>query len=95
LEISKYEIILPLIGEDETKIRSHALLVNGLYGAIDVVTKEVADKLNSGKLEGKNSVDYNQRKIRAEHQDAPTKALLFNRQDGEAPERTCRITKES
>ena len=49
--ISKYEIILPLIGEDETEIRSHALLVNGLYGAIDVVTKEVADKLNSGRFE--------------------------------------------
>lgn len=51
MRLSNYEIILPLIGEDEKLIASHALLVNGLFGAMDVVTKEVADRLNSGKID--------------------------------------------
>lgn len=48
--LSHYEIILPLIGKDENRISTHTLLVNGLYGAIDVVTKETADKLSSGEF---------------------------------------------
>ena len=50
MRLSNYEIILPLIGEDENIIPSHALLVNGLYGAMDVVTKEIADILDSEKF---------------------------------------------
>ena len=51
MNVSNYEIILPLIGEDEKEIKSHTLLINGLYGAIDVVTKEAADKIKSGDIE--------------------------------------------
>ena len=45
MRVSTYEIFLPLIGTDEKEIEDRALLVNGLYGAVDVVTKEDADKI--------------------------------------------------
>ena len=48
MRTSTYEIFLPLIGTDEKKIEGKTLLVNGLYGAIDVVDTEVADKLGRG-----------------------------------------------
>ena len=35
MRISTYEIILPLIGKDDKEIAGQALLVNGLYDAID------------------------------------------------------------
>lgn len=45
MRISTYEIILPLIGRDDKIINGKALLVNGLYGAIDVVDAEIAAKV--------------------------------------------------
>ena len=45
MRISTYEIILPLIGKDDKEIAGKALLVNGLYGAIDVVDAEIAAKV--------------------------------------------------
>ncbi|MER2138628.1 MAG: radical SAM protein [Succiniclasticum sp.] len=52
MKVSAYEIILPLVGTDEKQIEGYALLVNGLYGALDVVPKEEADKLQTGNLAG-------------------------------------------
>ena len=37
MRTSTYEIILPLIGRDDKEIEGKTLLINGLYGAIDVV----------------------------------------------------------
>lgn len=47
MRISTCEIILPLTGADEQPIHDHALLVNGLYGAFDVVKKEYAEKISN------------------------------------------------
>ena len=41
-QVSNYEVILPLDDED------HFLLLNGLYGAYDVVDKKVGAVLLSG-----------------------------------------------
>ena len=48
MRVSTYEIVLPLIGNDDKKIEGKSLLVNGMYGAIDVVDTETADKLEQG-----------------------------------------------
>ncbi len=48
---STYEIFLPLIDEDEKEIEGKALLVNGLYGAMDVVDREDAQHLMEGRFE--------------------------------------------
>ena len=48
MRLSTYEIILPLVGTDEKPIEGYTLLTNGLYGAVDVVPKEDADKLQAG-----------------------------------------------
>lgn len=45
---STYEIILPLIGTDGRQMADRALLVNGLYGAVDVVDPETAGMLAKG-----------------------------------------------
>ena len=45
MRTSTYEIILPLIGKDDKEIEGKALLVNGLYGAIDVVDSEIAAQI--------------------------------------------------
>ena len=42
MRTSTYEIFLPLIGRDDKEIAGKTLLVNGLYGAIDVVDAEIA-----------------------------------------------------
>ena len=52
MRLSTYEIILPLVGTDEKQIEGYALLVNGLYCAVDVVPKEDADKLQAGNFAG-------------------------------------------
>ena len=52
MRLSTYEIILPLVGADEKPIEGYALLVNGLYGAMDVVPKEDADRLQAENLAG-------------------------------------------
>ena len=49
---STYEIILPLIGSDEKEIEGKKLLINGLYGAIDVVDDEIADKITRNEING-------------------------------------------
>ena len=48
MRLSTYEIILPLIGRDDKEVEGKALLVNGLYGAVDVVETETAAKLREG-----------------------------------------------
>ena len=50
MRISTYEIILPLIGSDDKKIEGKSLLFNGLYGALDVVDTETAEKLEKGNI---------------------------------------------
>ena len=40
MRLSTYEIILPLVGTDEKPMEGYALLVNGLYGAMDVVPED-------------------------------------------------------
>ena len=48
MRTSTYEIILPLIGRDEKEIQGKKLLVNGLYGAMDVVEDETAAAVEKG-----------------------------------------------
>lgn len=48
MRTSTYEIVLPLIGLDERVIDGKMLLVNGLYGAIDVVDASAAEELAGG-----------------------------------------------
>ena len=50
MRTSMYEIILPLIGMDDQKIEGKALLINGLFGAVDVVDEPVAATLREGDL---------------------------------------------
>ena len=45
---STYEIILPLVGEDDREIEGKALLVNGLYSSFDIVAKDDAEKIVAG-----------------------------------------------
>lgn len=52
MRLSSYEIILPMVGTDEKPIEGYMLLTNGLYGAVDVVPKEDADKLQAGDFAG-------------------------------------------
>ena len=49
---SSYEIILPLVGGDGKDIHDRVLLVNGLYGAMDVVKAEEAEKFKAGDFAG-------------------------------------------
>ena len=48
MRVSTYEIILPLTGADEEAIEGKMLLVNGLYGALDVVDAKIAETLKRG-----------------------------------------------
>ena len=50
MRISTYEIILPLIGKGDKTIEGKSLLCNGLYGALDVVDAETAEKLDKGDI---------------------------------------------
>ena len=50
MRVSTYEIILPLIGTDDKEIPGKALLVNGLYSAVDVVDSEIAENLEKGEF---------------------------------------------
>ena len=50
LHISKYEIVLPLVSENGVEIEDFALLVNGIYGAFDVVEKPTAEKIIAGDI---------------------------------------------
>ena len=51
MRTSSYEIFLPLIGADEKEIDGKALLINGLYGALDVVDENAAEILRRGEPE--------------------------------------------
>ena len=51
MRISTYEIILPLLDENETEIPDRLLFTNGLYGAIDIVEKKYAEKIKAAKFE--------------------------------------------
>ena len=51
MRVSTYEIILPLIGEDETEIPDYAFFMNGLYGAIDIVEKKYAEKIKASEFD--------------------------------------------
>ena len=51
MRVSTYEIILPLLDENETEIPDHLLFMNGLYGAIDIVEKKYAEKIKATKFE--------------------------------------------
>ena len=50
MHTSKYEIVLPLVGENGVEIEGFALLVNGIYGAFDVVEKDTAEKIAAGDI---------------------------------------------
>ena len=50
MRTSTYEIFLPLIGTYGKSIEGRALLLNGLYGAVDVVTQEERELIAAGRL---------------------------------------------
>ena len=50
MRLSTYEIILPLVGKDGKEIADYRLMVNGLYGAYDIVAKEECEKISAGKF---------------------------------------------
>ena len=52
MQTSTYELFLPLINREEEEITDRTLLINGLYGAIDILPKEYADKVRTGDFEG-------------------------------------------
>ena len=51
MRISTYEIVLPLIEQDGKTIKDYVLILNGLYGAADIVTLDDAEKLTGGRIE--------------------------------------------
>jgi uncharacterized protein len=52
IRTSTYELFLPLINRKEEKVADRTLLINGLYGATDILKKEDADKVKAGDFEG-------------------------------------------
>ena len=50
MRLSTYEIILPLLDKDEKEIADYRLMVNGLYGAFDIISKENCEKISAGKF---------------------------------------------
>ena len=50
MRISSYEIILPLLDKNIKEIAGYRLMVNGLYGAFDIVAKEDCEKISAGKF---------------------------------------------
>ena len=55
MRVSTYELFLPLTGEKEEEIKERTLLLNGLYGALDILKKEDADRVKTGDSAGKAS----------------------------------------
>ena len=51
MRTSSYEIIVPLTGSDKKEIQGKKLLMNGLYGAMDVVDDETASAVEKGGLD--------------------------------------------
>jgi len=52
MRVSTYELFLPLINGKEEEIKDRILLFNGLYGAMDILKKEDADKVKAGDFTG-------------------------------------------
>ena len=52
MRVSTYELFLPLTGEKEEEIKERTLLLNGLYGALDILKKEDADRVKTGDFAG-------------------------------------------
>lgn len=52
MRVSTYELFLPLTGEKEEEIKDRTLLLNGLYGALDILKKEDADRVKTGDFAG-------------------------------------------
>ena len=52
MRLSTYGILLPLIGKEDQPVPGKALLINGLYGAMDVVDEAAASCLRGGDLSG-------------------------------------------
>ena len=50
MRVSTYEMILPLTSKDGEEIPGYKLLINGLYGAMDIVSKEDAEEIASSNL---------------------------------------------
>jgi len=48
MRVSTYELFLPLINGKEEEIKDRTLLINGLYGAMDILKKGDADKVRAG-----------------------------------------------
>ncbi|MBR0318381.1 MAG: radical SAM protein [Spirochaetia bacterium] len=48
MRVSTYELFLPLFNGKDEEIKDRTLLLNGLYGAIDILPKEDAEKVKSG-----------------------------------------------
>ena len=51
LEVSRYVIILPIFGRSGETLKGKRLLVNGLYGAVDVVDEKTASNLEKGRTD--------------------------------------------
>ena len=51
MQLSKYDLILPLESKDGKKIEGKMLLFNGIYGALDVVDSATAEALKDGKID--------------------------------------------
>jgi uncharacterized protein len=50
MEVSRYELILPLLSKQGKQIEGKKLLVNQLYGALDVVDENTAKALSQGTI---------------------------------------------
>lgn len=51
MRVSTYEIILPLVDKDGIEIPDYVSFINGLYGAIDIVEKKYAEKIQAAKFD--------------------------------------------
>lgn len=51
MNISAYEIILPLIDKNGNEIPDHLLFINGLYRAFDIVEKKYAEKIKTANFD--------------------------------------------
>ena len=50
MQLSKYDIILPLIDKDGKNVKDKSLLFNGIYGALDIVDATTGKALKEGKI---------------------------------------------
>ena len=50
MRLSTYEIILPLLDKYRKEISDYRLMVNGLYGSYDIISKKDCEKISAGKF---------------------------------------------